>query len=119
MLFDAAVHAARRGASAPSLADVGQLAARLSALHQMSFSVSGALEGKENADTAAAVVKVLGTALEGTIAEVVDLNVGGAQDKDSTMHNYLQSALEQRPGFTLRGGTTEVLKSVIVKGLRS
>lgn len=119
MLFDATVHALRREASAPSLADVGQLTARLNALHQMSFAVSGALEAKENADTAAAVVKVLGTQLEGSIAEIVDLNVGGAQDMDSTMHDYLQSALEQRPGFTLRGGTSEILKSVIVKGLRS
>jgi alkylation response protein AidB-like acyl-CoA dehydrogenase len=96
-------------------ADLGRLVARVAGLHQMSSAVAGALERHEPADTAAAVVKVLGTATEGDIAEYAHL----ASDHAAGQYfsDLACTAVDQRPGFTLRGGTNEVLRGVIARGL--
>ncbi|MCV7303616.1 acyl-CoA dehydrogenase family protein [Mycobacterium barrassiae] len=91
--------------------DLGRLVARIAGLHQMSTAVAGALERHEPADVPAAVVKVLGTTTEGDIADFADL----IADPESTP--LVARAVDQRPGFTLRGGTNEVLRGVIARGL--
>ena len=96
--------------------DLGRLVARIAGLHQMSSAVAGALERHEPADLPAAVVKVLGTTTEGDIAEFADVHVGD-EAVDSTLSDLVSVALDQRPGFTLRGGTNEVLRGVIARGL--
>ena len=99
----------------PRHTDLGRLVARISGLHQMSTAVAGALERHEPADTAAAVVKVLGTTTEGDIADFADLLTS-----DATPEAYramVQQAVVQRPGFTLRGGTNEILRGVVARGL--
>ncbi len=94
----------------PSL---GRLVARIAGLHQMSTAVAGALERHEPADLPAAVVKVLGTTTEGDIAEFADLQ----DSPDSVFSGLVRAAVDQRPGFTLRGGTNEVLRGVVARGL--
>lgn len=96
---------------------LGRLVARVTGLHQMSFAVSHALEAKEPADTAAAVVKVLGTTTEGDIADYVDGLSATGWALDEQLHTLLEAAILQRPGFTLRGGTNEILRGVIARGL--
>lgn len=92
---------------------LGRLVARIAGLHQMSTAVAGALERHESADLPAAVVKVLGTTTEGDIAEFAD-----QQDSpDSAFADLMGAAVDQRPGFTLRGGTNEVLRGVLARGL--
>lgn len=98
----------------PRHTDLGRYVARIAGLHQMSTAVAGALEAHEPADTAAAVVKVLGTATEGDIADFAD--VLGETD-DPGYCTMLADAVVQRPGFTLRGGTNEILRGVIARGL--
>jgi alkylation response protein AidB-like acyl-CoA dehydrogenase len=93
--------------------ELGRLVARISGLHQMSTAIAGALQRRESADVAAAVVKVLGTVTEGDIADFADLH-GTA---DSALWQLVTAAVDQRPGFTLRGGTNEVLRGVIARGL--
>jgi alkylation response protein AidB-like acyl-CoA dehydrogenase len=95
--------------------DLGRFVARLAGLHQMSLAVSGALERGESADTAAAVVKVLGTTTEGDVADFADLLTGSAAAVD--YRRLVAEAVTQRPGFTLRGGTNEILRGVIARGL--
>ena len=100
----------------PRDADLGRLVARVAGLHQMSSAVAGALEQADPAlevGVPAAVVKVLGTTTEGDIAEFADL-LGG---NDSRFCDLVSTALDQRPGFTLRGGTNEVLRGVIARGM--
>jgi alkylation response protein AidB-like acyl-CoA dehydrogenase len=94
-------------------AELGRLVARVAGLHQMSSAVAGALERHEPAEVPAAVVKVLGTTTEGDIAEFADLHTG----TDSKLTDLVSAAVDQRPGFTLRGGTNEVLRGVIARGL--
>ncbi|MGM7648752.1 acyl-CoA dehydrogenase family protein [Nocardia sp. JW2] len=100
----------------PRHTDLGRLTAQVVALHQMSSAVAGALERAEpGADTAAAVVKVLGTTTEGDIADFADLLVDA--DSPAPYRALVDHAVVQRPGFTLRGGTNEVLRGVIARGL--
>lgn len=96
---------------------LGRQVARVAALHQMSFAVSTALEAHEDADTAAAVVKVLGTTTEGDIADYVDTLTASGWIEDEELYALLHAAILQRPGFTLRGGTNEILRGVIARGL--
>ncbi|QLL10313.1 acyl-CoA dehydrogenase family protein [Mycobacterium vicinigordonae] len=97
----------------PRDADLGRLVARVAGLHQMSTAVAGALERHEPADVPAAVVKVLGTTTEGDIADFADLQAS----PDAVFLDLVRAAVDQRPGFTLRGGTNEVLRGVIARGL--
>jgi len=96
-------------------ADLGRLVARVAGLHQMSTAVAGALERHEPADVPAAVVKVLGTTTEGDIADFADLATDG--NAGPALRELVAAAVDQRPGFTLRGGTNEVLRGVIARGL--
>ncbi|HTQ21756.1 acyl-CoA dehydrogenase family protein [Mycobacterium sp.] len=97
----------------PRNAELGRLVARIAGLHQMSTAVAGALERHEAADIPAAVVKVLGTTTEGDIAEFADLQ----HSPDAVFSSLVRAAVDQRPGFTLRGGTNEVLRGVMARGL--
>jgi alkylation response protein AidB-like acyl-CoA dehydrogenase len=101
------------GGRIPRNAELGRLLARVAGLHQMSTAVAGALQRHDPADVPAAVVKVLGTTTEGDIAEFAD-QYGNV---DSAYSELVSAAVDQRPGFTLRGGTNEVLRGVIARGL--
>jgi alkylation response protein AidB-like acyl-CoA dehydrogenase len=98
-------------------AGVGRLVARVAGLHQMSTAVAGALERHQPADVPAAVVKVLGTTTEGDIADFADVHLGDETVSNSAFSELVSAAVDQRPGFTLRGGTNEVLRGVIARGL--
>lgn len=97
--------------------NLGRLVARVAGLHQMSMAIAGALERHESADVPAAVVKVLGTTTEGDIADFADLHVGDDNTVGPAIRQLAAFAVDQRPGFTLRGGTNEVLRGVIARGL--
>ena len=94
---------------------LGRLTARIAGLHYMSTAVAGALERQETADVPAAVVKVIGTTTEGDVSDYVDLHVDSGSDQ--FLSELVAAAVDQRPGFTLRGGTNEVLRGVIARGL--
>jgi hypothetical protein len=104
----------------PRDADLGRLVARVAGLHQMSSAVAGALgqaDPTQEVGVPAAVVKVLGTITEGDIAEFADLYGSLDNTGDSAFSGLVSAALDQRPGFTLRGGTNEVLRGVIAREL--
>lgn len=98
-------------------AGIGRLLARIAGLHQMSSAVAGALERHDSADVAAAVVKVLGTTTEADIADFADLLGEAEHESDGRFQGLVAAAVDQRPGFTLRGGTNEVMRGVIARGL--
>jgi alkylation response protein AidB-like acyl-CoA dehydrogenase len=113
-------------AAAQSMADgalprdsgLGRHVAKVAGLRQMSFAVSTALQSHDrDADTAAAVVKVLGTTEEGDIADYVDCLRGSGGRGHPELDTLLGASVLQRPGFTLRGGTNEILRGVIARGL--
>jgi acyl-CoA dehydrogenase len=94
---------------------LGATVARLRALHQMSLAIAGALQAGADCDVSAAMVKVLGTRFEGDIAERAHL---ATRPVDRSRYaDAVKLAVLQRPGFTLRGGTNEILRGVIARGL--
>lgn len=96
-------------------AETGRIAGRLAGLHQMSLSIAAALQRGERADVPAALVKVLGTTLEGDLADLADLATPTGDTREAAA--LTRRAVRQRPGFTLRGGTNEILRGVIARGL--
>lgn len=97
-------------------AATGAAVARLAALHHMSAAVAGGLERHDDVASAAAVVKVLGTSLEGDIADLAD-RLSEEDPGDEQLRALIRRAVFHRPGFTLRGGTNEVLLGVIAREL--
>jgi alkylation response protein AidB-like acyl-CoA dehydrogenase len=104
---------------------IGRSLARFRGLHHMSMAVNAAVERGERADTAAAVVKLLGTTFEGDLVESVHVRFAGAEGASNCgtvkegdrLERLLRSGLLRRPGFSLRGGTSEILKGVVARGM--
>jgi len=96
---------------------LGRLVARVAGLHHMSTAVAGALNRGEDPHVPAAVVKVLGTSVEGDIADFADIRTGDEPETGTQWAHLVSHAVDQRPGFTLRGGTNEILRGVIARGL--
>lgn len=95
---------------------LGAMVARLYGLRQMSNAVAEALENQVPAELPAAVVKLLGTTFEGDVIEVVDELVDRNTATERTRQLLLEGTL-RRPGFTVRGGTTEILRGVVARGM--
>jgi alkylation response protein AidB-like acyl-CoA dehydrogenase len=99
--------------------EVGRLVARLSALRQMSLAVTAELAAGENPAWAASCVKDLGAVFEQEIPEVAQAildeapAVGGGSDHAQVLAALMQLA----PSFSLRGGTREILRGIIARGL--
>jgi len=98
---------------------VGRLVAHLATLRQMSLSVAGMLEQGLNPNLEAAVVKDVGTVFEQEIPEVVHALLGAEPrlDSGSPFERTLGFLMEHAPSFSLRGGTREVLRGIIARGL--
>ncbi|WP_409330007.1 acyl-CoA dehydrogenase family protein [Trujillonella humicola] len=98
---------------------VGELVARLWTLRQLSMSVAAGLQAGDPVDVAAALVKDLGTRFEGDVVDVAVSVLGIEPDPlaDDGLARMLADALLHSPGFTLRGGTNEVLRGVVARGL--
>jgi len=98
---------------------VGRLVAHLVTLRQMSLSIAGMLQKGENPNLEAAVVKDLGTTFEQEIPEVVHalLGVEPTIDSESALQQTLGYLTQNAPSFSLRGGTREILRGIIARGL--
>jgi alkylation response protein AidB-like acyl-CoA dehydrogenase len=101
-------------------ADVGDLVARMISLRQLSVSVARALADGQDAANRAALVKDLGTRFEQESVELVaDLldYVNPLSPEADLLRALLATARVHSPLFTLRGGTNEVLRGVVAKGM--
>ncbi|MGB5113427.1 MAG: acyl-CoA dehydrogenase family protein [Mycobacterium sp.] len=97
-------------------AEVGDLMGRVMALRQLSVSVARALADGQDAATRAALVKDLGTRFEQQSVELC-ADLLEYVDDDHDLRTILATARQHSPMFTLRGGTNEVLRGVIARGL--
>ena len=98
---------------------VGRLTAHLVTLRQMSLAVAAQLDAGVQPIVEATVVKDLGVAFEQSIPEIAHELMGlsprlvGGSDFEKALA-YVQQACVS---FSLRGGTTEILRGVIARGL--
>jgi alkylation response protein AidB-like acyl-CoA dehydrogenase len=102
-----------------SLALAGRVLSALVVLRSLSVSVNGRLAEGQSPVVEAALVKDLGTTLEQFIPEAIADALG--DDPDATLPDGLARTLQYvsqiAPAFSLRGGTREVLRGMIARGL--
>ncbi|MBQ0925594.1 acyl-CoA dehydrogenase family protein [Saccharopolyspora endophytica] len=100
---------------------VGRLTARYWTIRQMSLSVARSIDRGGAPAIESALVKDIGTTFEQEVIEVLRKAADTELDpqRGSLFEQLLSQAILTGPSFTLRGGTTEVLRSVAAKGLRS
>ena len=101
-------------------AELGRLVAHLATLRRMSSSIAGMLNEGKSPVTEAALVKDLGTTFEQSIPEItrrlLPLEPRGAGEV--TAYDDLQQLGQlQAPCYSLRGGTREILRGMIARGL--
>jgi len=98
---------------------LGRIIAHLMTLRRMSRSIAGMLQRGEDPAVHAAIVKELGTSLEQEMVEVLRLIIDA--EPDSTSSNpyiaVLAHTIMHAPSFSLRGGTREILRGMIARGL--
>ncbi len=111
--------AAERGDPALEAA-VGRLAAHVATLRRMSISVAGMLEQGKSPEVEAALVKAVGNDFEKLLPEVARLATDdaiAAMPRLDGFREALADTLLLSPSFTIRGGTREILRGVIARGL--
>lgn len=113
--------AAEAGAASDAeLAALGTLLSRARSLREMSISIASALQRGEVPDLAASVAKDLGTRFEQEVVDValriLDTEMADPESRQDLERLLARAALHS-PGFTLRGGTNEILRGVIARGM--
>ncbi|HEY7759107.1 MAG TPA: acyl-CoA dehydrogenase family protein [Burkholderiales bacterium] len=100
--------------------EIGRLVTHLAALRRMSGAIAGLLDRGISPNVEAALVKDVGTGFEREIPEVArrlfsvqpSLDAHGDAFAETLGHVVLHA-----PAFTLRGGTREILRGIIARGL--
>jgi alkylation response protein AidB-like acyl-CoA dehydrogenase len=113
------VGAVARRPTERGIAAVGRLVAHLATLRQMSLSVAGMLQHGQNPNLEAATVKDVGTTFEQSVPELVHalLDLEPTLDTGSQLQQVHGYITQVAPSFSLRGGTREVLRGIIARGL--
>ena len=121
MLFDQWLQYVRtpqgRTESAQRLA--GKVLTQLAPLRAMSVAIQDKLVRGESPIVEAALVKELGTTLEQMIPAAIsdDLFAREAEDVPVELLMTLKYVTEASPSFSLRGGTRDILRGMIARGL--
>ncbi|ROO84573.1 alkylation response protein AidB-like acyl-CoA dehydrogenase [Actinocorallia herbida] len=97
---------------------LGELTGRLKALRGLARDVAGEMDAGRAPIREAAVLKLLGTAFEKDVVSVARHATGARPDPGGgRLPRLLAESVLAAPGFTLRGGTTEVLGTIVARGL--
>jgi alkylation response protein AidB-like acyl-CoA dehydrogenase len=99
---------------------IGRLVAQLHTMRRMSVSVAGMLQAGKEPVVEASIVKDIGTVWEQQLphrvrelAAFVEPDAGNRE----TLEQQLSFAIKTAPKLTIQGGTTEVLRGIIARGL--
>ncbi|MEO7851741.1 MAG: acyl-CoA dehydrogenase family protein [Rubrivivax sp.] len=120
VLFDAWVEHLRAGsADALDVGLAGRFVAHLAVLREMSVALTDKLTRGESPVIEAALVKDLGTELEQAMPNLIaDALAASPQlERPDMLLRTLAYVLQVCPSFSLRGGTREILRGVIARGL--
>lgn len=98
---------------------IGQFVARLMVLRQMSLSVANQLQEGKLPVNEASVVKDLGTSFEQELPEAMRLILSTEPRLTAKggVARLLSDSILKAPSFSLRGGTREILRGIIARGL--
>jgi alkylation response protein AidB-like acyl-CoA dehydrogenase len=100
-------------------ATVGRLAAHLATLRNMSITITARLARGESPVVEAALIKDLGTEFEQSIPQCIEATLGAGQDSalEAELLRTLAYVSQMAPSYSLRGGTREILRGMIARGL--
>jgi alkylation response protein AidB-like acyl-CoA dehydrogenase len=114
----------RTASASPDTSDtmrqaIGRMAAEIWTLRQMSLSVAGQIASGRDPAVEAAVVKDLGNSFEQDLPRRVQAIADPclALEDGTPLARVLALLLQTSPSFSLRGGTREILRGIIARGL--
>lgn len=120
-LIDELIQELKRQNDSEGLKQASKIVSRLWSLRNLSIGVAQLLESGDGDDVSipAALVKVLGTKFEQSIPEITRLLVQTypTLDAQRKIDRFMAESILHAPGFTIRGGTSEVLYGVVAKGV--
>lgn len=120
-LIDELIQELKRQNNLEGLQQASKIVARLWGLRNLSIGVAQLLESGNGDDVSipAALVKALGTKFEQSIPEITRLIVQTYPTLDAhrKIDRFMAESILHAPGFTIRGGTSEVLYGVVAKGV--
>ncbi len=98
---------------------LARLTAELWTLRAMSIAVAAQLQAGHVPNVEAATVKDLGTRFERDLVHAIAEALGVEPDPEAgaALPGLLAGALLQAPGFTLRGGTNEILRGIVARAV--
>lgn len=98
---------------------MGEILSQIAVLRAMSLAVAGQLAQGRSPATEAALVKDLGTELEQRIPALIAQALGQAPEcaLPGSLLRTLAYLEQVSPTFSLRGGTREILRGIIARGL--
>ncbi len=100
-------------------ADLGSITARCWAFHGMSLAIARMVDEGLSPTMEAALAKEMATRFEQECIEIVRCHYGRTPQLTSPdpYESLLARAILTGPSWTIRGGTTEILRNIIAKGL--
>ena len=96
---------------------IGQLVAESWTLRQMSASVAAQIASGNDPALEATIVKDLGNSFEQAMPALIQAAIEADLASDAALPIMLGHLLQVSPSFSLRGGTREILKGIIARGL--
>ncbi|MDS1139127.1 acyl-CoA dehydrogenase family protein [Pusillimonas sp. SM2304] len=104
---------------AHTTAALGKMVSWLAVLRLMSISLAGKLDRGESPAIEATIVKDIGTEIEQAIPRLIGDVLGAepAAPTDIALMRALSYLEQLAPSFSLRGGTREILRGIIARGL--
>ncbi|MBR0653183.1 acyl-CoA dehydrogenase [Roseomonas terrae] len=99
--------------------ELGRHAAHMMVLRRMSRSVAAMLQQGQDPALQGAMVKDLGTTLEQSLPDMVRqlAPVEGDPEAEDELAAALADVTQNAPSYSIRGGTREILRSTIARGL--
>jgi alkylation response protein AidB-like acyl-CoA dehydrogenase len=99
---------------------MGRLIARLWSLRQMSVSIAGIMQAGKSPAIEAALVKDLGTIYQQDLPEIARVLAESDATTEEDLADFLdiaQVSTMMSPTYTIQGGTTQVLRGIVARGL--
>ncbi len=98
---------------------LGRLTARLAVLRRLSRSVTSMLQQKQDANLQASIVKDVGALFEQGLPDIARELIDCEPDPQaaSAYASVLGNIVLNAPSWSLRGGTREILRGIIARGL--
>ncbi|WP_114907724.1 acyl-CoA dehydrogenase family protein [Ornithinimicrobium murale] len=104
---------------AAATADTGEITARCWAFRGVSLAIARMVDAGKSPSIEAALAKEMATRFEQDCVEIVTRHYGRTPDltSDDPYESLLARAILVSPSWSIRGGTVEILRNIVSKGL--